>query len=363
MYRSRLIGPEERAAYNKFIAAAEKGHILQAYEWGEIKGKGEWQPLRLLIEDNSGMPQAALSVLQRSIPGSGKTIFYAPRGPVGDINNWELMDFLFAEARKLAIRQKAIMLKIDPDVPLKENRFASYLHSRGFRRVDSGQGFEGVQPRFVFRLDINASEEELFNNFHPKTRYNIRLAQKKGVVIREDLTRDVLPVFYDLLKETTERDRFLVRPYQYFEDLWDVLVPQGQLKLFMAYYQGEAIAGTLAFILGDKAWYIYGASSNRSRNVMPNYLLQWTMIRWAKANNCKMYDFRGVPGHLTEENPLYGLYRFKKGFNGEFTEFIGEYDLVFAPFWYWAWRFLLPVYQKNVRRIIGIKKKLVKAKK
>lgn len=360
MYRSRLIGPENKAEYNEFMAHATKGHILQSYEWGEIKGRGEWTPLRLLVEEENGTPVAALSVLQRCIPGFGKNIFYAPRGPVGDIDNWELMDFLFAEVKKLARQRRAIFLKIDPDVSIEHKRFNEYLQSRKFVSAETGEGFEGVQPRFVFRLDINPDEETLFNSFHQKTRYNIRLASKKGVEVKENCTKEELPVFYEILKETTERDKFLVRPFRYFVDLWDYLTPPGYLKLFMAYYEGKAIAGTLAFLFGDKAWYIYGASSNSYRNVMPNYLLQWSMIKWAKANNCKLYDFRGVPGHLTEDNPLYGLYRFKKGFNGDYTEFAGEYDLVFSPFYYWVWTNLEPVYQKNIRRWINLKKKLKK---
>ncbi|MDX9872730.1 MAG: peptidoglycan bridge formation glycyltransferase FemA/FemB family protein, partial [Clostridia bacterium] len=330
MYRSRLIGPEERALFNKFVASADKGHILQSYEWGEIKGRGAWRPARILVENEQGEPCAALTILQRGIPGTGKLIFYAPRGPVGDVDNWELMDFLFSEAKKLAQSREAVFLKIDPDIPAENEKFRDYLKSRKFVNAEKGEGFEGVQPKFVFRLDITLPEEVLFKNFHEKTRYNIRLALKKGVEIKEECTKKDLPVFYKLLKETTERDKFLVRPYDYFADLWDYLTPRGYLKLFMAYYEGRPIAGTLAFLFGDKAWYIYGASSNSHRNVMPNYLLQWTMIKWAQANNCTMYDFRGVPGHLTEENPLYGLYRFKKGFNGVYTEFVGEYDLVFS---------------------------------
>ena len=147
--------------------------------------------------------------------------------------------------------------------------------------------------------------------------------------------------------ETCERDNFLVRPYSYFEELWDYLVEKGYAKLFMAEYEGKYIAGTLVFLFGQKAIYIYGASSNSHRNVMPNYLIQWTMIKWAKANGAKVYDFRGVPGDLTEDNPLYGLYRFKKGFNGDYVEFVGEYDLVYSPFFYWLWNTAEPVYQKE----------------
>lgn len=358
MYKSRLIGQGEQAKYNEYLASAPKGHILQSYEWGEIKGKGEWEPLRLLIEDETNTPQAAISILVRKIPGLGRKIFYAPRGPVGAINNQELMDFLFGEVKRLAQEKGAIFLKIDPDISITNDLFRDYLKSRGFLSAEKGEGFEGVQPKYVFRLDITPDEEALFSQFHQKTRYNIRLAQKKGVTIKEECSKEDLPAFFAILKETTERDKFLVRPYQYFSDLWDFLVPSGYLKLFMAYYEGKPIAGTLAFLFGDKAWYIYGASSNSHRNVMPNYLLQWTMIRWAKANNCSMYDFRGVPGHLTEDNPLYGLYRFKKGFNGEYTEFVGEYDKVYSSFYYWLWNTLEPVYQKNVRRLINLKKRL-----
>ena len=358
MYHSRLIDHQDKEYFNKFVAYAPKGHILQSYEWGEIKGQGEWQPIRLLVEDEQGVPQAALSILKRRIPVLGKAIFYAPRGPVGDIGNWNLLDYLMSQVKNLARQHGALFLKIDPDIPAGDDQFGEYLRSRGFVRTDKGEGFEGVQPRFVFRLDLTPGADELFNRFHPKTRYNIRLAERKGVQIRDNPSKEELPVFYELLQETTERDKFLVRPYGYFSDLWDHLVPPGYLRLFMAYYEGKPIAGTLAFLFGEKAWYIYGASSNAYRNVMPNYLLQWSMIKWAVANGCTLYDFRGVPGDLSEENPLYGLYRFKKGFNGEYVEFIGEYDLVFSPLLYSLWNTLEPLYQKNIRRLIRLKKKM-----
>ncbi len=358
MYHAKLIGQEEKKYYNDFVTAAAKGHILQSYEWGEIKGKGEWRPLRLLLEDSAGNPQAAIGILQRKIPVLGKNIFYAPRGPVGDVHDGVLMDNLFAEVKKLAQKRQAIFLKLDPDIPSSDLVFRDYLKKRGFLSAEKGEGFSGVQPKYVFRLDITPEEETLFANLHHKTRYNIRLAQKRGVEVRNDCGKDELPEFYRILKETTERDKFLVRSYGYFSDLWDYLMPAGYLKLFMAYYQQKAIAGTLAFIFGDKAWYIYGASSNEHRNVMPNYLLQWEMIRWAKNNDCVMYDFRGVPGNLSEDNPLYGLYRFKKGFNGEYTEFVGEYDLVFSPFYYQLWTNLEPIYQKNIRRLINLKNRI-----
>lgn len=343
--------------YNKFIASHPKGHILQSYEWGEIKAKTGWKPFYLLIEQDD-KPIAAITILKRSIPVIKKAIFYAPRGPVADIHDEELLKFIWQEIAKLAHKEGAIFLKLDPDISSEDKLFYEILARQGFKPAEGKEGFEGVQPKYVFRLDISPSKETLFANMHTKTRYNVRLAEKKGVIIKNECTKQDLIAFYDILRVTAERDRFLVRGYKYFEDIWDYLVPKGYAKLFMAEFEGKPIAGTLAFMLGDKAWYIYGASANEYRNVMPNYLLQWTMIQWAHDNNCTMYDFRGVPGNLTEENPLYGLFKFKKGFNGEYTEFIGEFDLVFSPFFYWFWNTFEPFYYTGVRKIIAWKKKM-----
>lgn len=350
-YVARWIDKSEHERFNAFLANHSKGHVLQTWEWGEIKSRTGWVPWRLIIEEDHEIV-AAVSILERKLPIIGIPIFYASRGPVVDWKNSELFDVVLEEIGKLAKSHGAIFLKVDPDVPSSEKELEQYLQSRGFRTAESGKGFEGVQPKYVFRLDISPDEDTLLANMQQKTRYNIRLAQKKGVKIRRGTRKD-LTDFYSVLKETTERDRFLVRAYSYFEDLYDTLVPNGLAELFIAEYDGKIVSGTLAFVIGDKAWYIYGASSNAFRNVMPNYLIQWEMIRWAKSLGCTMYDFRGVPGLLTEDNPLYGLYRFKKGFNGEYTEFIGEWDLVYRPFTYFLWNHLEPIYSDVVKGIIG----------
>ena len=190
-----------------------------------------------------------------------------------------------------------------------------------------------VQPNYVFRLDIaGKTEEELMAAFHQKTRYNIRLAGRKGVRViccDESNTAEMLPHFARIMKETGERDGFITRPESYFADL---LRHMGEnARLYMALYNDKPVAGTLAIQFGNKVWYLYGASSNQYRNVMPNYLLQWNMIQWAVECGCEIYDFRGVSGDLSPENPLYGLYLFKKGFNGELTEFCGEFEKVYRP--------------------------------
>jgi len=354
-WTARLLGEDERERFNTFVAFAPKGHILQSYEWGEVKAGTGWLPLRLVVED-SGTILAAVSLLERRVPVINKNIFYAPRGPVLDYSNTRLFDFLLEEVGKVAAQRGAFVLKIDPDVPSSNTEVAGYLKERGFRS-QANQDFEGIQPRYVFRMDITPDLNRLSSNLHHKTRYNIRLAKRKGVVVKENCTREDLRAFYDILIVTAERDNFLIRSFSYFETLWDCLVEKGLAKLFMAEYEGKYIAGTLAFIFGDKAWYIYGASANEFRNVMPNYLLQWTMISWAKENGCTMYDFRGVPGNLTEDNPLYGLYRFKKGFGAEYVEFLGEMDLVYSPFYYRAYNNLEKVYSGGIKKIIRARRK------
>ncbi|MFA6807393.1 MAG: peptidoglycan bridge formation glycyltransferase FemA/FemB family protein [Eubacteriales bacterium] len=354
-YTAKWLEIEEKEKFNKFIIEHPKGHSMQLWEWGEIKKKTGWKPWRMVLERN-GMVVAAATVLERRMPIIGAPIFYAPRGPVLDVSDEVVFDGLLEAVRKLAVKRGAILLKIDPDVSFNVIELKDYLESRKFKLLDRGKDFEGVQPRYVFRLDIAPDEETLLANMNQKTRYNIRLATKKGVTVRKGNKED-LQAFYEVLRETTERDNFLVRSYSYFEDLYDTLVQAGFAELFVAEYNGQIVSGTLAFITGKKAWYIYGASSNSHRKVMPNYLIQWEMIRWAKANDCTLYDFRGVSGDISEDNPLYGLYRFKKGFNGEFTQFIGEWDLVYRPIMYSVWKIAEKLYSGKLKKILAIFRK------
>lgn len=353
-WQTRVIDASEAERYDAYIAQAPKGNILQSYGWGQVKARTGWRPLYMVVEDGSRIVAAAL-FLKRSLPVGGKCILYSPRGPVFDLNNFQLFDYFLDQVRWLGRQQRAILWKIDPDVPSSNHELTAYLKSHGFRPAASDSGFEGTQPRYVFRLDISPSPDQLLASFHPKTRYNIRLSQRRGVTVRQDCTNQDLKTFYTILTETAERDGFLIRGASYFEAIWEELGSRDQARLFLAEYQDKPIAGALAFTIGDKAWYIYGASLSQHRNVMPNHLVQWTVINWAKERGCVMYDFRGVPvadpGH-----PLYGLYRFKKGFNGDYTEFVGEYDLVLSPAWYAMWQVGLPRYYRLIHSIAHRKK-------
>ncbi len=368
MYRVQLIQPQDRDLFNNFIDASTKPHFLQSYEWGELKAGTGWTPYRLLAWRHD-RPVAAISLLKRRLPlfrrvglrprgvPSYCSIMYAPRGPIlGEDCDQEGEQSFWQAVKELARQQGAIFIKIDPDIPEQPadaaGRYRQRLAAAGFVPGGSRSGFGGVQPRYVFRLDITGPEQELLAAMESKTRYNIHLAERKGVLVRVATDAADLRVFFEILTETAARDHFLIRNFSYFERIWELFVRSAGARIFLADYQGQAIAGTLAFHCGDRAWYLYGASSNRFRNVMPNYLLQWTMIRWAKELGCSMYDFRGVPGSDDPHSHLAGLYRFKKGFGACFTEFIGEYDLVLDPYWYFLWTRVLPVYQQAARRLL-----------
>ena len=319
--------------YEAFVQSHPKGNFAQSYLWGKQKPMWQWDAIAVRGED--GAIRGSLAVMTRKVPGIGRTLMYGCRGPVCDLDDRETFSQLLDGAKALAKKYKSYVIKIDPDVPSSNTAFSSMLHSFGFRAKEGGKYFEAIQPRYVFRLNVEGkTEEELLANFHQKWRYNIRLAERKGVTVRI-CGKEMVPAFSDLMLTTGVRDGFVTRKPEYFAAMLDHLGEHA--RLYMAFDPNDTpIAGTLAIHYGDKVWYLYGASSNEHRNLMPNYLLQWRMIQWAVETNCRIYDFRGVSGDVSEDNPLYGLFRFKQGFGGDFTEFVGEMDLVLSPVIYWA---------------------------
>ncbi len=319
--------------YEAFVQSHPKGNFAQSYLWGKQKPMWQWDAIAVRGED--GAIRGSLAVMTRKVPGIGRTLMYGCRGPVCDLDDRETFSQLLDGAKALAKKYKSYVIKIDPDVLSSNTAFSSMLQSFGFRAKEGGKNFEAIQPRYVFRLNVEGkTEEELLANFHQKWRYNIRLAERKGVTVRI-CGKEMVPAFSDLMLTTGVRDGFVTRKPEYFAAMLDNLGEHA--RLYMAFDPNDTpIAGTLAIHYGDKVWYLYGASSNEHRNLMPNYLLQWRMIQWAVETNCRIYDFRGVSGDVSEDNPLYGLFRFKQGFGGDFTEFVGEMDLVLSPVIYWA---------------------------
>ncbi len=314
----------------EFLNTNQKTNFMQSPEWATVKT--EWKNEMIVVKDKNGKIKGTMSVLLRKVPILNRYIMYAPRGFVCDIYDKETLKELTEKAKEIAKKYKAFIFRLDPDVLQNDEKFKEIIKELGYKTKDNIKNIDDViQPKYVFRLNIkDKTEEELLQSFESKTRYNIRLATKKGVTIREGKRED-LETFYNIMKTTGSRDEFFIRPLSYFQKIYDSM-GQEHVKLFIAEYEGKAIAAVFPILYGNKVWYLYGGSSNEHRNLMPNYLLQWTMIKWALENKCEWYDFRGVSGFKSENDPQYGVYKFKKGFNPTFMEFINEMYIIYNPF-------------------------------
>lgn len=338
--------------------------LLQSWRWGESKRSSGWSPARLAlgrgVEDGQKYvrPLVAGQLLFRAVPRLPLpvSVAYVPRGPVflGDDDEGAEKAFwgaVHAEARK----RGAIFLKVEPNIALSETVTAADVDERMAR-----YGFQPagrLQPARTIVLDIDKSDDDLLKAMKPKTRYNIRLAGRRGVQVRRAVTTGDLRAFYSLLSTTGERDEFGIHTLDYYSKLWEIFGPPGDnsMLLLLGDHPDEAeraagpIAGLLALRFAGEAIYMYGASSNLGREHMPNYLLQWEAIRWARENGSRVYDFWGIPDPPSEEDGadevspintrsgLRGVYWFKKGFGGREIEYPGAYDYVYNPPLYRLW--------------------------
>lgn len=348
--RVRAVEETERGRFNAAVAASPLADVLQSWEWGEIKRASGWDALRLIVEDDAGGIRAACSVLRKTPAPGVPPLLYAPRGPVLDYADGEALSALLGGIRARA--GGAFMFKCDP--PVEAGIASEALQREGLAEVRGG-AFGGVQPTAVMVLDLDGDPDKVFAGFKSKWRYNVRLAERKGVRVREG-TRNDLPAFYDILLETARRDRFLVRGRSYFDTLWDRLAPEGMAKMFVAEFEDRPIAAILCTPMGERVVYNYGASSNEHRNVMPNHLLQWEAIRWATNAGYRIYDFRGVSTQrdgAAADPHIAGLNRFKEGFGARYVEYAGPFDMSLRAGWYAVWRHGAPRAMRAMRRLRG----------
>ena len=353
-----LAGPDERDRWDSFVSAHPKGHLLQSWAWGEFKENHRWPAQRLLISDaTTGQPVAGAQVLYRE--AGGLSIAYIPKGPVVDWREKPVADELVRALRRMTRQRRAIYLKIEPN-ELAEAGLESELAERyGFTT-----SAETIQPRSTIRVDLSGEPGQLDSKkeqpgtwlarMKPKHRYNIKLAERRGVTCRLAEPAD-FGAFYQLMVITGQRDRFGTHSASYYRDAWAIFKksPQGNAALVLAEYEGKIIAGAMVFAFGSESAYLYGASSDENRREMPTYLLQWQAMLWSKEQGARYYDFWGIPdeegGHSEElENDkleqknvrdgLWGVYRFKQGFGGETIRYASSLDLVYNRPLYMLWQ-------------------------
>jgi peptidoglycan pentaglycine glycine transferase (the first glycine) len=322
----------DRDQWNSFVAAAATGYITQTYEWSELGDLLGGEFVRLgVVED--GMLRAAMLVEIFRMPPLGLRYLYVPRGPVLDDPDSPALPALMAEARRLARRRGAFMLKIEPNVPDGDARWLRALERLGFRRNP-----HATHPRRSWVVDVRPSEPELLANMKMTWRYNIRAAERKGVRVREATTPEEFDVWYRLYQETAARDGFFIHSRELYAAVLNRFRAHGAAAQFLAEYEGTPIAGLIVARCGPVATSMYSASSNQHRDRRPNHLLQWTGMRWAKAQGCALYDFRAIAEKLEPTAPDYSLYTYKEGFGGYSVLTLEGHDLPFNPLLYGGYR-------------------------
>lgn len=353
----RSISRDEHGA---FISKLSSASFLQLPQWGAVKN--DWKSKSIGIYDDGTLVGVAL-LLTRALPAVGKSFGYIPEGPLF-LPNFELSERTLESLEVFAKREKIFLLRIGPAIPFRDwdseviksalaSTAASSLLSTSstieyesgrsaiqclkqaqWQEVVSESGFSEGQPNFVFQLNLeNQNEESLAAGFNQQWRRNIKKAEKEGVeVIRG--SREDLAEFHKVYVETAERDNFKPRPLRYFERMWDELNAHDKhLKLFLAKWQGQVIASTIAITVGDHCWYSYGASSAFGREARGSNAVQWQMMKDAMASGATCYDLRGITPTLDPNDPHVGLIQFKVGTGGYARQLVGEWEKPISKFW------------------------------
>ncbi len=350
----RVIQPDTPADWNRALAQLPAPHVLQTWEWGAFKARHGWRPGRYLYMID-GHPEAAASTLTRQLAPQlpplrqlwGSGVMYVPKGPAMDYGNAECLGRVLGHLEDLARRERALFVKIDPDVSLESpvgTAVVQTLRRRGWR-----PSREQIQFRNTMVIDLERSPDDVLAGMKSKWRYNVRLATRKGVVVRRG-TRADLPALYEMYVETSVRGGFVIRPQDYYLDAWTTFLEGGLAQALIAEVNGEAVAMVIIYRFGKQAWYMYGASRDAHREKMPNHLLQWEAMRWAQDQGCTIYDMWGAPDELDESDPLWGVYRFKKGFGGAFVRRIGAWDFPTSRVGYWLYANVMPKLLALMRR-------------
>ncbi len=327
----------DAGAWDDALGKLPSPHVLQSWAWGEFKCSWGWSAERWLLADAQGQPRAAVQLLRRSIGKLPACVLYAPKGPVSC--DLDAHDEALALIEQRAKQHHAIWAKVDGDIlPLSlsergaggEDNLRALLQQRRWL-YSAGQ----IQFRNTMLTTLQRDDATLLAAMKPKCRYNIRLAEKRGVIVRTlaPIEGADAGLLYAMYAETAKRDGFLIREEAYYRDAWKVMGAAG----FVAEHAGEPLAGIVLLCFANRAWYFYGMSRSQGREHMPNHLLQWAALRWARDAGYALYDWWGAPETLDESDSMWGVYRFKESFGAAFFEGAGAWDFAPSPLLYRAY--------------------------
>lgn len=317
----RLEAVADGARWDAFVQSRAAYSITQAFAWGELKGAFGWRPRRyLLFEGDRAL--AGVQVLGKPVPLLGGELWYAPRGFLTNYADAAALTALTAAIKEEARRAYAATLLLEPMVPAAAD--LSVLRQLGYRETP-----RHVQPLTTLGLDLGRSEEDLLAGMERRTRYNVNLAARKGVAVRASTSPEDLRIFHELLADTTDRKHFLVHNLPYYEKTLALFGATS--TLLFAEHEGDLLAAAFILGFGRYAYYAHAASAAIKRELKAANLLVWEAIRWAKGRSFAAFDFWGIPREPHEDNPLYGVYTFKKGYGGEVVAYAPAYEFTFAP--------------------------------
>ena len=321
--------------FENFAKNSRYGNFMQSLRWPKVKDNWGWDAV--ISRDKNGEIQGTCLILIKKIPIFGCTFLYAPHGPVCDWTDKSVMADLFEGIKVLAKKYKAYQFMWDPCFEEGDRECIELIKSMGFSYIEDAPELSTIQARnnYMLRNIEGKTPDEVMATFKADWRNRIRKAGRKGVVCKV-CGPEAVDDFYPIMEATGIRDGFSIRSKEYFVKMLNGLGPE-HCRLFMCYYEEEGqepipLSGAVTTQYAGKTCYVYGASANHHRNLYPNYLMQWTMINWALENNNFIYDFQGIPFYKDETHPNYGVYKFKKGFNGEVVTYAGEFFYIFKPF-------------------------------
>ncbi len=337
---------KEVKEYEEFLNSYKNYNFMQDLKWKDVKRN--WNYEVVYLKENNKI-YAGMLILIKKIPHTNISLMYSPRGPVCDIYNIEVVNKLILEAKPLAKKYNAYSLTFDPGVVYSKELDTLYKNNKYKTTGPNPNPDSLIQPRYEAKIYLKDNNiEDLMKSFRGKTRYNIRLAEKNNVKVTYSHKESDLKEFYKLYKITSERDKIGLRTYEYLENMLKVY-NEDELRIYLTKHEDDYLSGAIAIRKGNEVYYAYGASSNNKRNLMPNYVMQKEMIKWAIETKCRTYSFGGV----INNNPNDGLYKFKIGFCRDYgyEECIGEISKVYKPIIFFTVKNLL-IIKKKISRII-----------
>ena len=275
---------------------------------------------------------------------------YIPHGPLMDWRDDGLVSQVLLELQSFGSDGKYIFIKIDPQI-IKATGIQDELGYESDAKAIKNQEFldrsgwlysnQQIQFKNTFIINLQHTEDEILSRMKQKTRYNIRLAGRKNVNVRQIEVKE-LEMLYEMYAATSLRDGFIIRPKEYYLDIWETMMHANMASPLVAEVEGEPIAGLILFHFHKRSYYFYGMSVESHRDKMPNHLLQWEAIKLSKALGCEDYNLWGAPDDFSETDRMWGVYKFKDGFGGKIHQTIGAYDYPISKVKYKIFSIILP---------------------